>query len=68
MKQFLRSNRFWKDQDGGQVLEWPMLAALIALVILAAWTGFGTSVSDAFSAIGTVITTATGQVQNVPLP
>jgi len=34
--------KFWMEEDGGQVVEWPLIAAILALLIIAAWAAFGT--------------------------
>lgn len=67
MRRFCRSAAFWKDQGGGQVIEWPMLTAMIALLVVAAWAAFGTGFSDLLSAIGQTHTWAANQVGNATL-
>lgn len=59
MKTMLK--KFWAEEDGGQVVEWPLIAAILAIVIIAAWTALGGSLNTALSNIGTVLTTGTQQ-------
>jgi Flp pilus assembly pilin Flp len=68
MRRFCRLAAFCNDEGGGQVIEWPMLTAMITLLIVAAWAAFGTGFSDLMSAIGDTGTWAANQVQNAPLP
>lgn len=48
--------RFLKDEDGATAIEYALMAALIAGVIVAAVGGLGTQVSDTFDDIKTAIT------------
>jgi len=67
MRRFCRLAAFWNDQGGGQVIEWPMLTAMITLLIVAAWAAFGTGFSDLLSAIGQTHIWAANQVGNATL-
>ena len=58
MKTMLK--KFWLEEDGGQVVEWPLIAAILAIVIIAAWNAFGTSLTTALGNIGSVLTQGTG--------
>jgi Flp pilus assembly pilin Flp len=60
--------KFWMEEDGGQVVEWPLIAAILALLIIAAWAAFGTGLTDILSALGTKLTGAAGQVGDATLP
>ena len=49
MTQFL--NRFAKDESGATAIEYGLIAALIAVVIIAAVTAVGTNLSGTFNNI-----------------
>jgi pilus assembly protein Flp/PilA len=51
------------DRRGVTALEYGLIAALIAGVIITAVTALGTDISATFTKIGTAVTTATGTVQ-----
>ena len=55
--------KFWLEEDGGQVVEWPLIAAILAIVIIAAWAALGDSLNTALTSIGTVLTSGTGQAE-----
>lgn len=59
---------FWRDQEGGQALEWPMVTAVLVLLIVLGWTAFGSGFADLVSAIGQSGTWAAEQVDNAQLP
>ena len=48
-------NKFARNEDGQDLLEYSRLVALIALVAIAAVTAAGTSVSNIFNAIATAL-------------
>lgn len=66
MKTMLK--KFWLEEDGGQVVEWPLVAALLAIIIIAGYNAFGTSFSDALTAIGGTLTGATGTIPAPTVP
>jgi pilus assembly protein Flp/PilA len=53
MSQFV--TRFMKDESGATAIEYGLIAALIAVVIIGAATTLGTNVSAAFNKIGTAV-------------
>ena len=48
-------SRFLKDEEGATAIEYGLLAALIALVIIAAVTAIGTNLSGQFNTIATSV-------------
>jgi pilus assembly protein Flp/PilA len=44
-------NRFIKDESGATAIEYGLIAALIAVVLIAGATTLGSNLSDKFSAI-----------------
>lgn len=56
MKKILMS--FLKDEDGVTAIEYGLIAALIAVVIIAATTFVGTSLSNTFSYVGSEVGSA----------
>ena len=46
-------NRFAKDESGATAIEYGLIAALIAVVIITALRTIGTNLSTAFTSIGT---------------
>jgi pilus assembly protein Flp/PilA len=51
--------RFLKDEEGVSMVEYGLLAALIAIVCIAAITTVGTELRDVFQLIATALTNAT---------
>ena len=49
---------FLREEDGVTALEYGMIAALIAVVIISAVTTIGTQMKIAFTSVGTAITGA----------
>jgi pilus assembly protein Flp/PilA len=47
--------RFWRDEEGQDLLEYALLVALIALVAIVAVTGAGAKVSEVFTSIANQI-------------
>ena len=48
-------NRFANDESGATAIEYGLIAALIAVVIIGAVTTLGTTLSNKFSTIATAI-------------
>ena len=48
-------NKFARNEEGQDLLEYALLVALIALVAIAAVTAAGTSVANIFGAIATAL-------------
>jgi pilus assembly protein Flp/PilA len=47
--------RFAKDESGATAIEYGLIAALIAVVIIGAATTLGTNIKTTFNSIGTAI-------------
>ena len=58
MKTLARICRFRKNQDGATAIEYGLIAALIAVVIIAAVTTVGTQLNSTFSLVGTKLSSA----------
>lgn len=56
MTQFMK--RFAQDESGATAIEYGLIAALIAVVIIAGATLVGTSLRDKFNTISTKVTSA----------
>ena len=52
--------RFVQDEGGATAIEYGLIAALIAVVIIGALTLLGTSISSKFSTIASSVTAAGG--------
>lgn len=53
MKKFLA--RFRKDEDGATAIEYGLIAALIAVVIIGALTTLGTNMSSRFETVASAV-------------
>ena len=51
--------RFLKDESGATAIEYGLIAALIAVVLVASLQGVGTALEGAFTKIETDVTAAT---------
>ena len=51
-------NAFWNEEDGVTAIEYGLIAALIAVVLIAGATLVGTSLNDKFNFIGGKVTSA----------
>ena len=60
MKLLARIRRFRKSEDGATAIEYGLIAALIAVVIIVAVTTVGTELNDTFSVVGNKLKTAQG--------
>ena len=58
MKTLARIYRFRKSQDGATAIEYGLIAALIAVVIIAAVTTVGTDLNTVFTTVGTKLSSA----------
>jgi pilus assembly protein Flp/PilA len=54
--------QFINDENGATALEYGLIAALIAVVIIGAVSALGTSVSSTFDTIYSALSSATGSV------
>lgn len=52
------SKRFFRDESGVTAVEYGLIAALIAVVIITAVTTVGTQLNTTFSKIGSALTSA----------
>ena len=52
--------KFVRDEEGVTAIEYGLIAALIAVVIITAVTIVGTQLQAVFTTIGTALTTANG--------
>jgi pilus assembly protein Flp/PilA len=53
-----RIQRFMQEEDGVTAIEYGLIAALIAVVIIGAVTSVGTNLQAVFNAVSTALTTA----------
>lgn len=53
MKKFI--SKFMSDESGATAIEYGLIAALIAVVIIAAVTALGTNISDKFGEVAAAI-------------
>ncbi|MBJ6131836.1 Flp family type IVb pilin [Ochrobactrum sp. Q0168] len=51
-------SRFRKNESGATAIEYALIAALMATIIIAAFTSLGTTIKDKFTEIGTTISGA----------
>jgi len=58
MKTLARICRFRKNQDGATAIEYGLIAALIAVVIIAAVTTVDTELNNTFGTVGTKLDSA----------
>ncbi|MBK5931129.1 Flp family type IVb pilin [Halochromatium salexigens] len=56
MKQFLR--KLWKDEEGAEVVEWVIVAAVLIGVAIAAYALLGDNVNDAVNQVGSKLSSA----------
>lgn len=54
MKQFLR--KLWKSEEGAEVVEWVIVAAVLIGVAVAAYGLLESEINDAVEAVGTKLT------------
>ena len=52
-----RNKNFFKDESGASAVEYGLLVALIAVVVIAAVTTIGTKLNATFTAVGTSLPT-----------
>lgn len=52
--------RFFNDESGATAIEYGLIAALIAVVIIAGLTLLGTSINEKFATVGATVQAAGG--------
>jgi pilus assembly protein Flp/PilA len=52
-------NRLWKEEEGQDLIEYALLAALIALAAILTMKTLATDINSVFASIGTDLTSAT---------
>ncbi|KMT55811.1 Flp family type IVb pilin [Pseudomonas fildesensis] len=57
MKLYIQLQLFVRRREGATAIEYVILVAIVALVILAAGTGLGTSITNFFARVGAAIGT-----------
>lgn len=62
------AKKFHRDQDGATAVEYGLMVALIAAVIIAAVSLLGTSTRDCFTTVGNAISGSTGGTANCAAP
>jgi pilus assembly protein Flp/PilA len=55
----LLANKFVRNEDGATAIEYGLIAALIAVVIIGALTTIGTNLNTAFTTIGSGLNAST---------
>jgi pilus assembly protein Flp/PilA len=48
----------WRDESGQDLIEYALVAAIIALAAIAAMTTLATNISNAFSAVGSKLSSS----------
>ncbi|NEV63019.1 hypothetical protein [Thiorhodococcus minor] len=54
--------KFWRDDEGNEVVSWPLIAALVAIAALLAWGVLTDQVSGTLDDIGGAIESAGDEV------
>lgn len=60
------AQRLWRDEDGATAIEYGLLAALIAVVIIAAVTTLGSTVKSTFTEVNDKMVDGSGIGSKVP--
>lgn len=60
--------KFWKDEEGATAIEYALIAGLIAVIIIAAFSAFGDGIIDLFTNIGGKLGEAATDVGTTDLP
>lgn len=60
------AQRLWRDEDGATAIEYGLLAALIAVVIIAAVTTLGSTVKSTFTEVNDKMVDGSGIGEKVP--
>jgi Flp pilus assembly pilin Flp len=56
MKAMLK--KFWREEEGGEAVEWPLVVALIIIGIIGTWQLLGPAIVDILQAIIDELTAA----------
>jgi pilus assembly protein Flp/PilA len=59
LKFYVQAQLFFKRQEGASGIEYAIIVALVALVIIGAGSGLGTKIAAIFNSISTKMVTAT---------
>ena len=52
--------KFFKDEEGATAIEYALIAALVSIAAIAAWTATGTAIQNTMTTVGNAITGAGG--------
>ena len=52
--------KFFKDEEGATAIEYALIAALVSIAAIAAWTATGTAIDTTMNTVSTEITNAGG--------
>ena len=58
MKQFLL--KLWKNEEGAEVVEWVIVAAVLVGIAVAAYALLGDNINTAVNAVGSKLTSSIG--------
>jgi pilus assembly protein Flp/PilA len=47
--------RFWKDEEGVTMIEYSLIAALVAIASIAAWTTLGENIQSKMNSVATTV-------------
>ncbi|MGR2738946.1 Flp family type IVb pilin [Billgrantia sp. Q4P2] len=60
--------RFWKDEEGAETVEWVLVAALMVAAFVAGYAMLGEEIADVFTSIGEALGTASDGIGSVSVP
>jgi pilus assembly protein Flp/PilA len=67
VKKLLNFKKLWKNESGATAIEYGLLAALIAVVIIAAVATLGRTLNTTFESVNTEITSEGGGGEEEPV-
>ena len=56
--------RFWRDEEGLEMVEWALIGGFVAVIIVVAWGTIGNSVENVMGGIGGVLDSQSANLAN----
>jgi Flp pilus assembly pilin Flp len=53
-----RRDSFWRDDRGGETVEWPLVVLALVIIAVTAWGPLSASINQAVTAIAVAVTAA----------
>ncbi|MEA3274166.1 MAG: Flp family type IVb pilin [Pseudomonadota bacterium] len=53
MKTLVTMKQFWRNEEGGESVEWPLIVGLVTIGVIGLWTALQTDIGNILSRMST---------------